>query len=278
MLDGKFEQGCPALERSYELDPLPGVLFTVAACFERWGKVHTAHVKYTRFVELHGQRDVSDLSDDKRKRAEERAAEAQKKVDELKPLVPRITIAVTSAPGAELQIDGAYVKETTPVDPGEHQVTAIAPDGRRKDETVTLAKGETKTVKFEFGTITVPEPEPVQDDGDLRGSMILGAIVAGSVGVVGLGVGAVTGGLVFAKKSDVDEQCENRVCTPEGKDAVDSAQTLGLVSTISFAVGGVGAATAVLLFLLAPADESEDMALDVRAGPDGAFVGWGARF
>ena len=61
MLDGNFAKGCPALEKSYELDPLPGVLFTAAACFERWGKTHTAMKKYERFVELHEQRGYSHL-------------------------------------------------------------------------------------------------------------------------------------------------------------------------------------------------------------------------
>jgi hypothetical protein len=115
--------------------------------------------------------------------------------------------------------------------------------------------------------------------------MMVGAIIAGGIGLAGVVVGGVTGGLVFSKKGDVDAECVELVCTPAGKDAVDDAQTLGLVSTVSFIVGGAGVATAALLFFLAPdADEpavgsaARPMRLNLGAGPDGASIGLSGSF
>src|SRR6185436_7693284 len=50
MRAGRYETACPMLAKSYQLDPLPGALFTEADCEAAWGKVATAIEHYQAFV------------------------------------------------------------------------------------------------------------------------------------------------------------------------------------------------------------------------------------
>ena len=111
---------------------------------------------------------------------------------------------------------------------------------------------------------------------------MIGAFVAGGVGLASIVVGAVTGGLVFAKKSTVSDNCIDTVCNAQGKDAVDQASTLALVSDITFGVGLAGVAAGVVLYLLAPSqapvEESPPAAVGLAVGaapgdPRSATVG-----
>jgi hypothetical protein len=261
MLAGDFAKGCGKLEQSYQAEPLAGALFTVAACYARWGKVKTALAHYESFLQLQAKEDLAALPEDKRKTAEDRMKNALAQVSELKAQIPRLTVSL-SAPvgGAQATVDGAAAPFDTPIllDPGDHTVIVVGPDDARREQVETLGKGDVRTV-----TLDLPRPSEapvappvVQDEGDIRDAMIIGAIVAGGVGVAGIVVGSITGAMVFGKKGDVDDNCNGNVCNQDGKDAADSAQTLGLVSTIGFGVGAAGLALGAVLFFLAP-DEVE---------------------
>jgi hypothetical protein len=79
--------------------------------------------------------------------------------------------------------------------------------------------------------------------------------------------------LVFAKKDVVDDNCVDLVCNQEGLDAVDEAETLGLVSNISFGVGLAAVAAGVLMVVLAPDDEDEAAgSVTLVASPTGAML------
>jgi hypothetical protein len=286
MLAGDFANGCTKLEQSYQAEPLAGALFTVAACYARWGKVKTAVTHYETFLALQGKEDLAALPDDKRKTAEDRMKNALAQVAELRPQIPKLTVSLTApVAGASATVDGEAVPFDTPVllDPGEHAVVVIGPGDARREQVETLGKGDVRTV-----TLDLPRPSeapvapPVgQDEGDPRDAMIIGAIVAGGVGVAGIVVGSITGAMVFGKKGDVDDNCNGNVCNQDGKDAADSAQTLGLVSTIGFGVGAAGLAAGALLFLLAPDEAEGDVAglrFDVAGSPDGVGFGLRGRF
>jgi hypothetical protein len=70
------------------------------------------------------------------------------------------------------------------------------------------------------------------------------------VGVVGLGVGTVTGILALGKSSTVKNECSGTTCPLSAKNDVDSGRTVATISTIGFVVGGVGAAVAAVGFFV----------------------------
>jgi hypothetical protein len=82
----------------------------------------------------------------------------------------------------------------------------------------------------------------------------------------------VAGALSLAKVSDLRNRCPSDRCAPGAQPDIDSAKTLGWVSTIGFAVGGAGVATgAVLLFLRHPSEEAATGRQRPAIAP---FVGW----
>jgi hypothetical protein len=83
------------------------------------------------------------------------------------------------------------------------------------------------------------------------------AIVAGGVGVVGLGIGTVTGAIALSKKSDAQNACPGSQCTTQdGVNKWGDAASTGNVSTVALIIGGVGVAGAAVLWFTAPSGGS----------------------
>lgn len=289
MLDKQYATGCPAIEESYRLDPLPGALFTLSACYERWGKVHTAVVHYERFVSKAGA-----LPPAQQKKQAKRIGKAQEKLRILRPQVPRLVLAFDTPPPADVvvTVDGQSVAlsllgEPQAVDPGEHNVAVRTADGQVQEQVVPVGIGVTRRVALH---LPGEEPEPTAapdqvDEGPAGGwsGMHTGAVVAGGIGVVGLLIGGITGGMVFARKGDVEDGCpQPDQCSDQ--DAVDKAedtQSIAMASNVGFAVGAVGVAAGVVLWLLAPpldGPEQDTARLRIVVGgtpddPAGAMAG-----
>src|SRR3954454_10869417 len=54
MQASRYAEACPKLAESYWLDPRPGVLFTLAECEARWGKLASAIAHYDDYLRLFG--------------------------------------------------------------------------------------------------------------------------------------------------------------------------------------------------------------------------------
>src|SRR5207248_1057881 len=81
------------------------------------------------------------------------------------------------------------------------------------------------------------------------GTQRTAALVTGGVGVVGVVVGSIFGLQSIAKHDQAAPNCRNSVCTDQGSiDLQTEARTAGNVSTAFFALGGVGLATAAVLW------------------------------
>jgi hypothetical protein len=209
---------------------------------------------------------------------------------ELQPLSSRIgtvTITVTSrageaVPGARVSWDGAPINNATlgakrPADPGPHvlrvtadgyqplELTVVVPTGAGVDAPASLAKDATASAPVPPAPTAAPapsaaaappavtaEPPSRQDSPAANGSWGPWPWVAFGVGGAGLATGAVTGALAMSKRSSIIGQCPGGVCAPAQRSDVDTYNTLGLVSTIGFVVGGVGAAAGIVLLLVPP--------------------------
>lgn len=297
---GKLDTACPALDESYRLDPRAGTLFTLAECFAKAGKTASAVARYEDYLNVFARMTPADQG-----KQHGRDQTARQQHDKLKPHVPVLTLRLPDGapPGTTVTRDGAALGNAVlgialPIDPGPHTLVTQAPGGPAASETVTLAEGDRKelTLKVkaaEAGKSSPPPPlspvGPVQSAGgptapitppdqpEPRGNgQRTAGFVIGGVGVAGLIVGAVTGGLTLAKKSTIADNCNltTKLCkNGTGQDAVSSAQTTGLVSTIGFIAGGVALAGGAVIILTAPKSSAPRVSATWSAGPGGGSVG-----
>jgi hypothetical protein len=92
------------------------------------------------------------------------------------------------------------------------------------------------------------------------------ALVAGGVGVVGLGIGAVLGLAASSKKSDAQRACPDVCATEDGVSKWNSAISTAQAADVMFVVGGVGLAGGAVLWFTAKRP---------AVGPPSAQVGFG---
>ena len=148
---GRYSTACPDLAESQRLEPLPGTLFTLATCQDRWGHSATAVAKYTEYLAVY------DRIPETRKAVQgERPKLARVQRDKLAVDLPELTL--TLAPGAPAGVvvkrDGEVVAAAAlgtgmQVDPGEHTVSIVAPGGGIREQQISLGKGEKKKVTLE---------------------------------------------------------------------------------------------------------------------------------
>lgn len=282
---GRYQTGCPALAESYRLDPHPGVLFTLAECENRWGKLASALTHYEAYLDLHAH--MSD-AEKARQRGRERVSAAQR--ERLRAEVPQLAIALppSAPPGTTVTRDGAPLGAPSlgvaaPVDPGEHVVVAKTPDGTVHESRVTLARGERRSLVVDLSspasTPSTAPSSPATATATVAASpaptgaspLRTWALVSGAAGLAGLATGAIAGAIVLRDKSTIDANCRpDRTCNAQGLGAASDAATAGLVSDVAFGVGAAGAAAAVVLLLLTPSGAVQPMG---SALPHGGFVG-----
>lgn len=264
MQAGRYASACPAFEQSYALEPLPGVLFTLAECEAGWGKLATAIGHYQRYLEV-----LPTLPAAQRERHAERAKVASEKIAALNGLVPELTIRVPDgAPaGVVVKRNGEVVAPTTygiarGVDPGDYLVEAELGGKPIYTRRLTLRERDRAQVDVPLpgqgsgGAAKEPQPAVTKDE---EGSGLQTAgFVVGGIGVASLAVGLITGGLAMGTKGTIEDNCPDRRCTPEGRDAVDQGQTYGLVSTITFAVGLAGIAAGVIMLIMDGVGDDEE--------------------
>jgi hypothetical protein len=208
----------------------------------------------------------------------------------------RIAVLVTRVPSVMVMVEGPTpnkVRITVDqrddtlkpeksrfIDPGSHEITVEAKGYQTVTRQIDVPEGaDVNLVKVRLEVAT-PEPlEPVEPDEPegppLDLSPYVPAFVAFGVGAAGLAVGGVTGAMSLGKVSDLEQSCPSFRCPPEQQSDIDSAETLGTVSTIGFIVGGAGvAAGAVLLFWNPWHDSDQEAATALRPwlGPGSAGV------
>ncbi len=71
--------------------------------------------------------------------------------------------------------------------------------------------------------------------------------VSYAVAATGLGVGIAFGQSAMHDEKELRDACPNHVCTEQEQDTLDFAKTKGTISTVGFAVAGVGVTLGTIL-------------------------------
>ncbi len=272
---GDYGAACPKFAESNRLDPAAGTLINLADCEEHLGALASAWDHWKEAVEL------LPADDARRPIAQRRAGAVEKRVPRLTIKLPAGAPADTKITRDDVEIGIASLNLALPENPGKHAIVVTASGHAPRTITVNLVEGQSQEIVAEPGEASLPPPEPPppvpklgssppQERPAPRDTRVLGYVI-GAAGVVGIGVGAVTGIMAIGKKNDLSSYCHPaNVCTPQGADIASSGHTLAMVSTIAFAAGAVATGVGVYFVLSSPRRAS--MAIGPTAFPGGGGV------
>lgn len=277
---GDLNAACSKLRESDRLDPANGTKLNLADCEEKRGHLASAWELYRKLA-------------DSLPPGDERLPYAQERAQSLAPRVPRLTLQLAAdAPPDTRASLGAVVFTSAsfgtalPLDPDSYDVV-VSGAGSTRSFRVALAAGESKTLEITpfaaaqpaaaAATTTAPSPTGSADRGDRRDTRMLGYILGG-VGVVGLGVGTISGVIGLKHQATGDENCDDtrRVCNQQGIDANDKARSMRPISLAGFALGVAGLGAGAYFVLTSSPDDR--VALGGRVGAEVAALDVTARW
>ena len=254
MAKKSYAEACPKLAESERLDPGIGTLLNLGECYEKSGKLASAWATY---------REAEGAS--VRKGQKKRAVFAAGRVKALEPSLSYLVVDVPANVAARVTCDGRAVGAPSlgtpmPLDAGTHRLEATAPGRRRWSQDIDLSVKATVRVSIELAledvvAVTSPPaavtPPPPHATTEGRSQRVIG-LVAGGVGLVGLGVGSYFGLSAKRTYDDADAHCSARTCTPEGGRLTSDARGQATASTVLFAVGAGALVLGVVLWVTAP--------------------------
>lgn len=213
--------------------------------------------------------------------------ECIRRVDEVNTQIPTVTFEPKDAAGGDLSavkvtMDGEALTDrlegtALSIDPGVHTFVFETEGQAPVQKQLVLREGiKDRREEVAFGTQSptgvarpsrtsplVPPPTPPETDGSGLGTQKIAALVAGGVGVVGLGVGGAFGLAAMSSKNDAQTVCPSQQCaTADGVDKWNHARSAAQLADVFLIVGGVALAGAAVLWFTAKS-------------PDGAQVGLG---
>jgi hypothetical protein len=205
------------------------------------------------------------------------------RMDDVNRAIPSIVFEVKDSAGNDLSdvkvtMDGTPVAErldgtAITLDPGKHRFTfeiaghapiekeyVILVSQKERRESITVDSAPAKAETVPLATTFEPQPTILERRSGL-GKQQITALIAGGVGVVGVGVGSVFGLISKSKHDDAAQRCNSSICRDQqGIDFKTSAIHAGNVSTVAFIVGAAGLAGGAALWLTAPQDREKSAA------------------
>ncbi|MGH7269511.1 MAG: hypothetical protein ACREJ3_03695 [Polyangiaceae bacterium] len=274
MAQHKYADACPKFAESLRLDSGVGTMLYLADCYERTGQTASAWGQF------------SEAAAEARKEGDSREKIARARAARLLPLLSSLVVQVSAAdaPGLEVKRDGSALDRALwgtaiPVDPGKHTVEAVASGKKAWKGEVDVAAGgahaslvvpaledapavaSTPAVlpaaPATATTTTTTQPaSPVEGDVEARSHTrrTLG-LIAGGLGVVGVGLGAYFGLKASStySASNAGGHCgPDNHCDPTGLSDRSDASSQATISTVAFIVGGAALAGGALLYFTAP--------------------------
>lgn len=251
---GRVDEACSQFEASETLANNLGTLLKLGDCYERAGRTASA---WHTFLEAQAvAQNHKDLESEQE--ATGRVARVESKLTRVTFIVPM----TSRVPGLNVRLGANTISPTAwgspiPVDPGIERVTASA-----KGYTAWVFELDSREAQGRTLRIHVPSLNPVATVNRHRQSAYRTAgIVTGSVGLAGLGAGAVFNAL-SAHNEDAKTCAQGVQCTAKPNDG----NKYGNAAAVSLALGSALVATGVTLFVLAPGpDKKENHALRIAA-------------
>jgi hypothetical protein len=201
--------------------------------------------------------------------------DAEVEIEAIKPRLAWLTINVSGPNNLAVSLDERQVPQAAlgvrrAADPGERVVRVSAPGFLKREERLTLAEGEEKSIDIaleldpDASVKLEDEPEKTQPvvAADSSRDHTLSYVLWG-IGGAGLALGTVTGVMFLSKKSDLDAKCPNpSSCDPNLVDQseIDKYNLYGWLSGAGLGVGIAAAAAGTVLYFVGGNEPSPSQA------------------
>ncbi len=298
MKQGSFPEACPKLEESERIDPAVGTLLYLGECYERVGKTASAWATFREAASLASTSNQAD-----------RARIATGRAQELEPKLSRLSVElspeVTKIPGVvvkrgQQRLEPSLYGTPLPIDPGDYRIEVTAPGYEAWSAPIKVEAGGANAsvrvpalVKAAEGATPAPVAAPTSDapltsnapaaprkaEGGLTTQQTLG-VVAGGVGIVGLGLGSYFGIRAISHNSDAESHCpkEGFCSDTTGVDLTNKARDNAAASNIAFAVGAGLVAVGAVLYLTGGRSDADRVAVVPLLSPGAAAASITGRF
>jgi tetratricopeptide (TPR) repeat protein len=244
----EYALACTAFEQSQQADPAIGTQLNIARCYEEWGHFAAAVKAFEEADRL-----ATAKRDDKRAKA------ARKKVAELTPKVPHLSVVVPVDADASAvymldgkEIDLAALTADLLLESGDHAIEVRTPGAPPQTTKVALAIGEHKRLELDVPKPVVikPPPPPPPNVGpppppprnQLR---FYGGIALTATGGVALGAASFVALVARSDYNTAIASCPNNLCTTykayrDTENARSHANYASLIGAGGIALAGAG--------------------------------------
>jgi hypothetical protein len=264
---GDYPTAHEKLEKSYRVLQVPSVGLWSARALVKLGKWVEASERYLELSRL-------TVSSGDQRVQRQALTEAAAELEALSPKIPSLIVKVEGAAASEVTVtangapvSAALVNEARPVNPGKYRIEGAKGSERALAE-VTLGEGEQKTALLRFAPAAAVAP-PIAAAPDSKpklGPRRTLALVAGGVGLVGVGVGTIFGLKSMSRHDEAEKFCTGNQCTDaRGVTAGEDAHAAGNVATVGMVIGALGLGGAVVLWVTAPRAGTSGPASEERA-------------
>jgi hypothetical protein len=201
--------------------------------------------------------------------------DAELEIEAIKPRLAWLTINVSGPSNLAVSLDDKDVPQAAlgvrrAADPGERVVHVSAPGFLKREERVTLAEGEEKSIDIALeldpdASVKLEDepnkaaPAPVAPES--RRNHTLSYVLWG-VGGAGIVLGATTGVLFLGKRSELADQCPDKKCSKELglQSEIDKYNLYGTLSAAGFGVGIAAITAGTVLYFVGGKTESSSQA------------------
>jgi hypothetical protein len=269
----KYATACAALEESHGLDANLGTLIALGDCLERWGKLHSAALRFEALIAALSGDNTPGAGAAASARRAPQLEYARMALARLTPRIPELRLTFPPPGGPELRVllDGETLEASPPeqavrIDPGHHTIETQAAGREPWRLELELKVGEHRSVELELGRTPAPELSPAAPPAPVAPAPALPAPALeskiepeaapvevpepetdswrtlgwglGGLGVMGIGLGTVAGIRVL-------QECPGFECPSQ----TERGQRLALLTDVGFGVGLAALAGSVVLLL-----------------------------
>jgi hypothetical protein len=202
---------------------------------------------------------------------------ARRAIDRLLPRVPTLIITAGGQlpEGTRVTLDGRELPRGAlgsrlPLEPGEYDLRASAPDGSSFQLKVALPEGSRKAVAIQLSGV---QPQHTERRGFRLTPLRTTGIALGAVGLAGLGIGTyywIKSGKIY---DEVNSACQNLRCPPEQQSAIDDGRSKENLARVGLIFGGLALASGLGLALVEwPTGPLASAHVSLSAAPGGLRV------